>query len=231
LEVRVSSQIFYVLGLIAIMVIAGILGSYCRRIFDKDNTETRSDGYTPTFWDIIIPCIVAAFVIPLFLSIGKSEVFTEVVKGEEYSENMFIVFAFCLLAAVSARSFVNALARQALQKAAAAEKKADEASELASEEPRTIKPADARSEVAQTKAVADTMADFEGSEQERLVLRSLIDSDYVRRSVTGIAKETGLDKREVRNILRNLVARGVVIESPSKRTGSLLYQAKLSPAG
>jgi hypothetical protein len=224
-----SGPIFYVIGLIAVMVIAGVLGSYCRQIFDKDDIEPKSDGYTPSSLDIFIPGIVAAFVVPLFLSIGKNDIFTKVINGEQYSENMFIVFAFCLLAAVSARSFVNALARQALQKATTAEKKADEASELASEELRTIKSVDAHAQAAQTKAAADILDSFQGTEQEKLVLRSLVDGDYVRRSVTGIAKETGLDKREVRDVLRNLTARGIVTEAQSKRTGSLLYQAKLSP--
>src|SRR3974390_2590438 len=124
-------------GAAVLMIGAGMLGAYCRYIFDRDDASNQSDDRgidRRKFVDIAIPGVVAAFVVPLFLSIGESEVFTNIVIGKEYAKNSFILFAFCLLAAASARSFVNALAQQALQKAKTAQEDAEEAKDLVSEE-------------------------------------------------------------------------------------------------
>src|SRR6478736_3768723 len=104
---------FYVLGTIGIMVVAGILGSYCRRIFDRENVTTAPPDPAGLvgFFAIVIPGVVASFAVPLFLSIGKSEVFPNLINGSKFAENGLIVFGFCALAAVSARSFVTALAQ------------------------------------------------------------------------------------------------------------------------
>jgi hypothetical protein len=162
-------------------------------------------------------------VIPLFLSIGKSQVFSDAVKGQYFAENIFIVFGFCLLAAVSARSFVNAIAQQALQKAGAAKRRADEAVDLLSEEQRPSTPPPKGDSESTNRALDN----FQGSGAEKAVMKSLVDTDYVRRSLTGIAKATNLEKSEVRNVLAALAERDLVVSSLSKRTGNLLYQAKM----
>ncbi len=217
-----------VVGIVVLMIVAGILGSYCRKIFEEDSPtkKVQTRGRIAEFLNVVIPGIVASFVVPLFLSIGKSDVFTNVIAGEHYAENSFIIFAFCLLAAVSSRSFVNALAEKAFQKAEQADKKAeqadlkaDEAKDLASEEPRIATSALAPQ--------APPVGPIQGTDQEKLVWKSLTSGNFVRRSITGIAKETKLDKADVRNILQNLVAKDLVVEAPSVRTGGLLYQAKL----
>jgi predicted transcriptional regulator len=70
-------------------------------------------------------------------------------------------------------------------------------------------------------------AKFDGSDRERLVLDALLYSNYARRTVTGIAKDTQLDKAEVKRALNALTGRGIVAESQSTRTGALLYQVRL----
>src|SRR5262245_15385761 len=164
----------YWLGTIAVMIVAGVLGSYCRKVFERADPETGGDkpdrDALAVFFNTVIPGIVASFVVPLFLSVGKSEVFTNTVTGVHYTENIFILFAFCLLAAVSARSFVNALAQQALQKAVEANQKADEATELVSEEPKP--PPGGEPKVAAANSAVP--ATFQGTEPERIVLASLL---------------------------------------------------------
>jgi hypothetical protein len=234
-----------VLATIAIMIIAGILGSYCRQIFENQEGGNHSvpNIRFAGILNVVVPGIVASFVVPLFLSIGRSEVFSNAVNGKQYADNIFILFGFCLLAAVSARSFVNALARQALQRAETAEQRAEAAGQKAEAAGQKAEAAGQKAEAAGQKAEEATelvseetksstdrpraYTSFEGTDQEKSVMKSLTDGEWVRRSLTGIAKDAKLDKGEVRAALASLVERGLVVEAPSTRTGALLYQAQL----
>jgi len=178
---------------------------------------------------LIIPGIVASFIVPLFLSIGRSTLFTDLVKGnEDFYVNLFILFAFCLLASVSAKSFVNALAQQALKTADEAKKEAVEAKDLSAEAIEAKISVEERGDKANFNIeTADSINNYDGTNEERIVLSSLLNGEYVRRSITGIANETKLSKIDVRKALDSLVKRGAVIQAQSQRTGTLLYQAVL----
>lgn len=223
---------------IGIMILGGILGAYCRHIFDGD---LRFGNVL----QVVVPGMVASFLIPLFLSIGKSDLFRKVLQGGAgYTESLFILFGFCLLAAVSARSFVNALASQAFQKAQAAERVASQAENIAAETKNQIEETkdivaenlegleDLRNVTDKDSAISHREAailegGFEGTEIEKAVLQALSSSDYARRSLSGIARDTGLAKDDVRKALRFLIQKDRVAEIKSQRTGSLLYQVKL----
>lgn len=58
------SHEFHLLIGLAIMVLAGILGFHCRHIFEERHKKA-------SWSEIMIPGVVASFVVPLFLGIGK----------------------------------------------------------------------------------------------------------------------------------------------------------------
>lgn len=215
-----SAPYVWVTVTIALMVVAGALGSYCRNIFDRDRGIT--------FVRVVIPGIVAAFLVPLFLNIGKSELLSKILKGQDFAENALILFGFCLLAAVTARSFVETLARQALQRAEAAENTAAQASEKA-EEAKDIVAEYGEPKLAEAHPVGTQLPlDLDATDAEKAVMGTLLSGDYTRRSLTGIASAANLDKGVARQAIASLIKKGRVVELKSQRTGSLLYQAKLA---
>jgi hypothetical protein len=88
---------------ISVMLVAGIIGSYCRYFFDRNggetdtNTDTNDSKYSNDninkrgLFEIIVPSIVASFIIPIFLSIGKSLLLTNLLQGVDLYENILIV--------------------------------------------------------------------------------------------------------------------------------------------
>jgi phospholipase/lecithinase/hemolysin len=186
-----------------------------------------------------VPGIVASFIIPLFLSIGKSLLLTNLLQGVDLYENILILFGFCLLASVSARNFINALAEQALRTAKAAKRTAKAAETGVQENLELLSEQSTKSETKDSSAQKNPAQDqqnkvyldsFDGTVEAKKVLEALVNGELSRRSITGIAKEIGLPKTAVRSALQTLVQLGKVAEAQSNRTGVMLYQAILGPS-
>lgn len=207
---------------LAAMSASGVLGAYCRVIWDRRIALTT---YRDWFW----PGIAAALVVPVFLSVGGNSIFTEALSvsvGVEMVQALFVIAGFCTLAGVSAPSFVNALAQKAFALAQEADRKAERAENLgeaANElaENRNTAVQDEPSEESQKRAEQIT------DSNQKLVYQTLTNSDYDWRSVGGIASATGMGRTEVREALAALKAKDFVTDKKSVRTGSMLYQAKL----
>lgn len=210
------------IAILASMFAAGILGAYCRVIWDQ---RRATSDYNDWLW----PGMAAALVVPLFLSVGGKSVFSEMLSAPAAAAMMqplFVVVGFCVLAGASASSFVNALAQKALSTAREAERKAERAetiSEVASE------PVENADEPAQDQPSEESLRRIsqltDGS--QKAVYEALVYSKYDWRTFGGIVKATGLQAMEVRSALTELIERGFVITKKSARTGSALYQAPL----
>jgi hypothetical protein len=199
----------------------------------------------------ILSGIVASFLIPLFLSIAKSPLVNEVVTGKNYAENMFILFAFCLLAATSARTFVDALAKKALneaisakqdaqtatqkaqtasQKGEQAQQKSDRALDILTEEEDAGKPPATPKPAAVVASLQERVSAEAGyTDAERAVINALLSGEYIRRSLTGIVQETKLSPDAARQAVQSLLAKGAITQIESKRTGRYLYEPSLVP--
>ncbi|GGH06201.1 hypothetical protein GCM10007036_00470 [Alsobacter metallidurans] len=91
---------------VMVMFIAGGMGSVCRNVLEP----SYSAG---TVASVVLPGLVAASFVPLLLSIGKSTVLSAVLaQGEGWMESAFLLFAFCLVAGMSARSFIEEMRDQ-----------------------------------------------------------------------------------------------------------------------
>jgi predicted ArsR family transcriptional regulator len=67
----------------------------------------------------------------------------------------------------------------------------------------------------------------EGSDEHR-VLVALLDSDYSRRTLGGVAKSSGLSRSAVRRVFDKLVREGRLVETISSKSGSPLYALRLT---
>ncbi len=155
----------------------------------------------------------AAFLVPLFLHVIGSDLFTTLsgTSGEEPRYPQLLVIAgFCLVASMSAKTFIKSVSERVLRKAENAEKLAGEA----------------KHEVSQAQAVLDRLKEpdpdriaekmestSEGSlsPNDYRVLKALSKGPYVLRTSAGIAQERGIeDSDRALAKLRDLGLTGII---------------------
>jgi hypothetical protein len=203
-----------------VMCMSGILGSYCRSIWEEDEKKVARNR-------IILPGIAAAMVVPLFLSVGGSSVFSQVFDdGSAIIPNIFLIAGFCVLAGVAAPNFVGALAEKALHVARGADQKAERAENIAEAAGEQAENAGLE---APNKNSADAQRHIEeiSDPNQKMVLNALVNSEYTWRSVGGIAQATNLKRSAVRTALSALKSRSLVTDKISSKTNNPLYQARV----
>ncbi|MEH2701164.1 MULTISPECIES: YEATS-associated helix-containing protein [Rhizobium] len=208
----------------------GIIGSYCNRLWA---TEPSKGGWAA----VAVPGVAAAFVVPVFLSVGASNsVFTEALTGgADFWYQLTVIAGFSILAGVSAPSFVNAVALKALrtaedakQNVAAVNSRTDELEnsvEAAVEESENTDAPKARSAPTNSKPL---LRHYVPDSAEHKILSSLLESQYTRRTIGGIVGSTGLPRAQVRESLAKLIADRKVVETKSAKTQSPLYSLSLA---
>lgn len=205
-----------------VMCISGILGSYCRQIWDKDTVKINEKSW-------IWPGIAAALVVPLFLSVGGNSVFSKTLSAANNSDtiqSLFLIAGFCILAGVAAPSFVSALAQRALSVAKEADRKAERAENLGEAAIESAENVGQEKQIGPSEQIKTRVSELTDQNQ-KLVMNSLINSEYSWRAVGGIASATGLDRSTVRTALGELKAMGMVVDKQSTRSAGMLYQPRV----
>jgi hypothetical protein len=102
------------LGLIGIMLVAGAIGGVVSTALSrKDSTEkdgTKTDGMG---WNLCIG-IGAACLVPVFLQVVSSEILTNLYKEGVKTRWALIFFAYCVLAGISSRRFIQVVTDKAI---------------------------------------------------------------------------------------------------------------------
>jgi hypothetical protein len=230
----------------------------------------------------------AAFVVPLFLSLARSSLISDILSrkaadGTPDLSDMLILAGFCIVAALSARTFMQGVSRQVMNIARETREQVAYVNQKVISTEQGL-----RAEIEETKAATDTLsevvenppdseadleeAEFEKSIQEliarsedigsgpvgqsvptgsgenapstetvfernepelsfgeRAVLRALWAQRKRRRLPSSLARETGLSRQAVGQILRHLTNLGLVEQLPHSRTGQPVY--RLSSSG
>jgi outer membrane murein-binding lipoprotein Lpp len=153
---------------------------------------------------------------------------------------LFVLAGFCLVAAVSSRAFIQSVSEKVLQKVRnlgnrveeaenkveKVENKAEEAKEQAAEakeqaaeltelvvDPRTED--ETPEELLNDSSMTKLTATPELSNDERAVLRTMVGNSYLLRSITGMAKDSGLEKAKVNAAITSLIAKKLVTQRTS----------------
>jgi hypothetical protein len=189
------------------MLAAGILGG----IVNSFLADPLDEHLLP-WWQHLAVGITASFMVPLFLNMISGDLIDKIRgiddKAPDYSK-LFVLAGFCLVAAVSSRAFIRSLSERVLQEVKSAKKKANEAKEEAKEvksvvaswvEPEAPDALDALAASDQPTTDAD----------ELKVLKAMASSPYPLRSITGIAKDSGLSKAVVNSTLTSLLSKGLI---------------------
>nr|WP_294507176.1 YEATS-associated helix-containing protein [uncultured Rhodopila sp.] len=210
---------------------------------------SRWDGELIT--DLVVG-IVAALCVPIFLAVAQSELLKNISKvADDFDWDLLSLAAYCLIASFSSRAFMESLSGQVLHRTQAEQQRLkegqqtlrDEVADLAEEKtahasPIAASPAmpqDGGSQSASLLPPLSSQTPLEPSvsaklsESDRNVINALNSEAYARRSLSGVAKSSGLTKPEAALALARLVDVGLVAHGQSSRTGSIMYQ--LTPRG
>lgn len=110
----------HMLSLVIMMLSCGILGGLINSYLDKNNPDKSSNST----WEYMVIGIGASLTVPLFLNTISSSLFIDS-KNEPY--NILVIMGFCLIAAMSSKSFIKTVSDRAIKTANQANKTANKA--------------------------------------------------------------------------------------------------------
>ncbi|MBA1140394.1 YEATS-associated helix-containing protein [Mesorhizobium neociceri] len=227
---------------LASLPIGGMLGSWSRKFVTTTHSsnvvvDTKLDiqDIPPKLHEVFlrvgVPGIAAAFVVPLFLSVGQNEIISQILASDDILpilDDMLVVFGFCILAGATASNFIDSMAARALEVSDQNRKS------ISSIKQENNVQSDLIAEIIENKGQrvesSTESLNYDPkilNAKENSVMSALRNDEYVRRSITGISKETAISIPELRSILAGLARKGLVKDYISNRTGSILYQAIL----
>ncbi len=159
------------------------------------------------YWKSLVKGVVAAFLVPVFLEIIKSDLGRQL-DAELYD---FVVFGgLCLIAAIFSDSFIDRLGERVLEKANRAEKQSAETGQKLNtllehlSEPEEVEEA----EKEHTSAIEGL---FSGKQREQVdqVVHAFKEKEHKLRTAAGIAKETQLSPQQVEHVLEELAGKNI----------------------
>jgi hypothetical protein len=236
------------IAIVLIIIFTGTFGGTAAFLAER-RMQPTSTALTdrPRWATFVVLGIVAAASVPFFLSILKSELTIAIFRQplDAVSYDSYLVFAgLCLVAAFSARRFMETVTEQLLRKvdraetsAAQASAAATEASEVAHEAIKEIEAADEADRSAdlatdqeaapeQFVAGGDDVPSREGGTDtadpqltmdERKVLQAMERRTY--RTASGIAQDSGIPRHRISELLESLADKTLVLPTKSPRTG------------
>ncbi len=190
-------------------------------------------------WQHLIVGIVAAFVVPLFLSMASGDLLDKILgvdgKPPDYSR-LFVLAGFCLVAATSSRAFIRSVSDRVLQEARAAGQQAKEAKKESAQAVAAVAPLieDDQTpshpiETTEPSDAATPTSKFSTLTQEELaILKALATSRFSLRTLSGIAKDSNLPRVTVNTYLNALVTDGLVNQVENYKDGGPRYSISSS---
>jgi DNA-binding MarR family transcriptional regulator len=216
--------------LVVAIVFAGLLGGLVNFYLSH-----RSDPEDNNLWKSITMGVVAAFLVPLFLTTISSKL-VEAIRTEpnDQSKNILVFFGFCLVAAISSKAFIQSISKRVLDEAREAKKTAQAASKKASEiqsavEPIIQKETEREPEATETGVVA-TLPKL--NNQEWNVLEHLARGEKLLRTRTSLGRETGMSHAEVSKIMDTLREKNLVASKEmQKENGAKMRRWYITSTG
>jgi hypothetical protein len=186
--------------LISTIFVFGLLGGFVNAI----RTEKQKKDY----WKSLVKGVVAAFLVPIFLEVIKSEI------GRNLNNNLYDYLIFgglCLIAAIFSDKFIDTIGEKILQKAESAEREAKESNEKVN----TLIEKEAEPETEQLGIESKIQEIKESSEFKyggnvEKVINALNSKKYKYRTTKGLVEECGLSTRTVMVTLSILLNAGIV---------------------
>lgn len=216
-------MIWNILILISIMAVAGAFGGFINYLLEqRDNPEFASIKRS------MVAGIGASFLVPLFLNMISSDL---IAKSYEAPEKFLVFTGFCLIASISSSAFIRTLSDRVLSEVKKNTKEVEKNTKIVEEVKNEVQPI----------IIKETEADPEDeySVLERKIedlnpnsvniLLAFHESNYTWRSISGLSKDTRIDKETIKDELEDLAEQGFVVSKEGKRGGirwALSYKGK-----
>jgi YEATS-Like-Associating Three TM/Sugar-specific transcriptional regulator TrmB len=224
-----SSSILIVLMIIAI---GGAIGGFAAYLTAPKDAE-KKEGDTNSLGRYMLLGLMASGCVPLFLSLVQSDLVKGLFgTGRSLPFEKYLVFlGLCLIAAFSARTFLESVSRRVLRDLENVKEKQEniaqqvqEAVEIADE--TRAKPIDATRQAAAVAQVDS--ADLPGTnELERRALGAMTKTTF--RTATGIAIDVGIPRSQIGEVLDSLADKGLIVLTQSPTTKGARW--KIAPQG
>jgi hypothetical protein len=189
--------------LIGVMVAAGLLGGTINFALSRTEHSSRSDW----FWSVVVG-LGASFLVPLFLNTISSSLLSGLLSGTSGKADIYVFSGFCLLGAIASKAMIQTLSQRVLREAQEARKDVENLKEEIA--PIIVKETE-------PEDVSGSGFKMEGyghsGEEPELVIKSLGNSKYSRRTVGGIHKGTNVPLSKVTETLEWLEANGLAVSS------------------
>jgi hypothetical protein len=238
-------------SVLVIILVAGLLGGLGAYLVDPvSGRKLRADRANALIRYFILG-IIAAAVMPLFLSLVRSGLMKEIFVGDSRTtldelplESLLVFAGLCLIAAFSARRFIDSVSRQILQRVDRIDQKTDQldartsdiakrahsAEEMALGALELVDEREARSDKTKAAMAASLPAGVEVpgvSDDERRALASMLNTSF--RTATGIARDSGISRNQIGDLLDGLVANGLAVRTVSPTTHGTRW--RVTPLG
>ena len=217
---------------VVIIIGAGLIGGWAAYLTQLEDAPSPTAAKPPSVLRFCVLGLIASACVPLFLSLVQSKLL-ENTFGKTAAEQFIacLVFAgLCLIAAFSARSFIDSISRRVLQQVEQIKERQSEVEQQVAVNSEKIddqkaEPVSADDHEAEAATVDETPPAI--GEGERRIIEALARKSY--RTVSGIVEDSDLDRTAVFAQLRELAKKGLAVPTTSKKSGGLRWM--ITPLG
>jgi DNA-binding MarR family transcriptional regulator len=222
--------------LIAAIIFGGFAGATANFLLMAPVEDEKRNWQT--LLRLAIGGILVAFTIPLFLSLAQSTLVQQILtvspEQNRYSE-LLIFVGFCIAASFSSRAFVTNLSQRILADVAKTKEivkqtreKVDHVEEAVGEAlDQATGDSTARSTTQSPNALEADAAPISLNPEQRKTLQAA--GRLTMRTATGIARDAGIPRNQVGEILDDLIGKNLVEKTNSPNTGGLRH--RITPLG
>lgn len=196
----------HIIILAVIMLVAGAFGGFINYLLEvRDNKEKAS------ILRSLVVGIGASYLVPLFLTMISSALITQ---NTEAPEKYFVFAGFCLIASISSSAFIRTLSDRILSEV----KKNTKLVEEVKNEVQPIITKETETDPEEEYSIMSKKIENLSPNSVNILI-AFHEGKYTWRSISGISKETGIDRETIKDELEDLAEEGFVVTKESKRGG------------
>jgi hypothetical protein len=233
-----------IVWLLSTLAICGVIGGIIGYL---DELNVTNKGGVWHFLKYLLLGVAASFIVPLFLNTISSTLIKDVLNASSPGSitSLLVVAGFCLIASISSRRFIDRItdkvleqvnkaveaadsaqkkadtavlkAEEAEQKAENADEKVDLFSEPELPEPSQQQPWPRVSSSITTESWNPHAEPLTPDQNQKKVLKAMIDSTFSARAFSGLMNDTGLDEGELTDSLSSLVDSGYMEKKTTQK--------------
>lgn len=204
--------------IIIVLLFSGIFGGLVNFFMSEEKTKKTFNVLQSIFIGLC-----ASFTVPLFLNMISSNLLEQIRGSESIPGDplkIFVLAGFCLVAATYSRKFMQTISDSILKEI----KESKETAKHAEKEVLNVKEdveliLEKGTEAEQSDKIKDIedILITELSEDQRKVLRAMAEGKLILRSISGLAKDTGLQRDSVNKEINELISKGFVTQRESEK--------------